>query len=98
MSDRENAPDRTHTGKAERLTLKWRKRLAILLLLVGLPVYIVLAVHLVESFERPGPAIELLVYVVLGIVWALPFRTLFLGVAAKQPEDDGQRERSDRRG
>jgi hypothetical protein len=92
-------PPRQHEPPAPArtgLSLKMRKRLSILLLLVGLPVYIVLAVHLVERFERPHPLLELLVYVVLGIVWALPFRALFRGVAAKQA--DGSRDDPARRG
>ena len=72
-----------------QLSQKARKRLAILVLLVGLPVYIVVAVNVVELFDRPHPALELLVYVVLGIVWALPFRWLFRGVAAKTDAQDG---------
>lgn len=71
-----------------QLSQKARKRLAILVLLVGLPVYIVVAMNVIVLFDRPHPLLELLVYVVLGIIWALPLRSLFRGVAAKTPDTD----------
>lgn len=56
------------------LSYKARKRWSLVILLVGLPVYIVAAVNVVELFERPSILVELLIYVALGIVWALPDR------------------------
>lgn len=88
--DADNA--RSPTARPWGMSLTLRKRLAILLLLVGLPVYIVVAVNVVELFDRPHPALELLVFVVLGIVWAFPFRTLFRGVAAAPPADAATRD------
>ncbi len=70
---------------------RWRRRLALLALILGLPAYIFVAVTIVSMFERPGVLTELLVYVVLGFVWALPLRRLFLGISRPDPEarDDG---------
>ena len=70
---------------------RWRRRLALLALILGLPAYIFVAVTIVSMFERPGVLTELLVYVVLGFVWALPLRRLFLGIGRPDPEarDDG---------
>ena len=48
------------------LTYKTRRRLALLVLCVGLPVYIVLAVTLVDLIERPSLLVELAIYVGLG--------------------------------
>ena len=62
-----------------------RKILALLVLLVGLPAYIVLATSLVGWFDRPGMLVELGVYVGLGILWALPLRGLFRGLAHPDP-------------
>jgi len=72
------------------MALRWRtrRRLALLLLVVGLPLYIVFALVLVSAFERPPFLIELGVYIVLGIAWALPFRWLFLGINRPEPEDE----------
>ena len=57
-----------------------------MILLVGLPLYVVAAVSLVARFERPGTAAELAIYVGLGLIWALPFRFVFRGVARPDPE------------
>ena len=70
------------------LSLKTRKRLSILVLLVGLPVYIVLAIGIVAMFDRPPIWLELGLYIFLGFLWMLPLRKLFLGVARGEPEDD----------
>ncbi len=65
---------------------KTRRRLSILILLVGLPAYIIVAVNLVSWFERPSLLAELAVYVVLGIVWILPLKFVFRGVGRDDPE------------
>lgn len=72
------------------MTLSWkaRRRWALVVLLVGLPVYIVVAVNLVDLFDRPHFLIEFAIFAVLGIVWALPFKALFRGVGQPQPEDE----------
>lgn len=62
------------------LSYKARRRLALLVLCVGLPVYIVVAVNVVDLFERPSLWVELAVYVGLGTLWILPLRSLFLGI------------------
>lgn len=72
------------------LGYKTRKRLSLLILLVGLPVYIVAAVTVVGLFERPSIWLELAVYVGLGILWALPFKAVFRGVG--QPDPDAPRD------
>lgn len=77
------------------LTYKTRKRLSLLVLVVGMPAYVVAAVTLVnwlwpDPLNKPAIALELLVYVVLGILWALPFRNLFRGVG--QPDPDAPRD------
>jgi hypothetical protein len=75
------------------LSYKTRKRLSILILLVGLPLYIVVAVNVVEMFKRPGLVVELLIWVALGIVWALPLKAIFKGVGQPDPDarDPGPR-------
>jgi hypothetical protein len=68
------------------LSYKTRKRLSILILLVGLPLYIVVAVNVVEMFDRPGIVVEFLIWVALGIVWALPLKAIFKGVGQPDPD------------
>lgn len=73
---------------ARKLSHKARRRLSLLILLVGLPGYIVVAITVVGLFDRPSILLELLIYVVLGLLWALPFRRLFLGVGRADPNED----------
>lgn len=74
------------------LSYSTRRRLSLLILLVGLPVYIILAVTVVDWFDRPPVWLEVLVYVGLGILWALPFKAVFTGVGQPDPDraDDGR--------
>ncbi|MEC7668747.1 MAG: DUF2842 domain-containing protein, partial [Pseudomonadota bacterium] len=67
---------------------KTKKRLALLILIVGLPIYIVVASSLVTWLGRPPILVELLIYIVLGIVWALPFKWVFLGVGQEAPDQN----------
>ena len=72
------------------MTFKARKRLAILVLVVGLPAWIVVAILLAGLFEtRPPILVELAIYVGLGVVWIVPLRRLFLGVARPDPDAPG---------
>ena len=59
---------------------RFKKFLAILVLLLWLPFYIVLVLNILALFERPSLVVELLVYVIAGVLWALPFKALFKGV------------------
>lgn len=68
------------------LGYKTRKRLALLILLVGLPVYIVVALNVVNLFERPSLLVELAIYIGLGILWALPFKFVFKGIGQPDPD------------
>lgn len=69
------------------MTLSWkaRRRWSLVILLIGLPLYIVAAVTVVNWLDRPHFAVELLVYVGLGFLWALPFRAVFRGVGKPDP-------------
>jgi hypothetical protein len=83
------------------LSYRTRRRLSLLVLMVGLPVYIGLAWYIVSLFERPSVAVELAVYVVLGIVWAVPLKAVFKGVGQADPDaqppakDDAPADRQD---
>lgn len=68
------------------LSFKARKRWSIVALVVALPLYIVVTVNVVELFDRPPFLVELLIYVVLGIVWTFPLKKLFLGVGKPDPD------------
>jgi hypothetical protein len=72
------------------LGYRTKRLLSLLILLVGLPLYIVVAVNVVDLFDRPPIWLELLIYVALGIVWALPFRAVFRGIGQSDPEASGK--------
>lgn len=63
-----------------------RRFLSAMVLLIGLPVYIIAAMYVISLFERPSFLVELLVYVALGVLWVLPFRSVFRGVGKADPD------------
>ena len=71
------------------LTYKSRRRWSLLLLLVGLPAYIIVALLVVGLFDRPPFLLELAIYVGLGILWILPFRAVFRGIGPNDPHLPG---------
>lgn len=68
------------------LTYKTRRRLSLLILLVGMPAYIAVAWWVMSLFERPGIWLEFTIYLVLGILWALPLKAVFKGVGQADPD------------
>ena len=68
------------------LSYKARKRWAIFILLVALPAYVVLAVTIMNLLGRPPIFVELVIYVALGVVWALPFKFIFKGIGQPDPD------------
>ena len=78
------------------LSYKARRRWSLVILLIGLPAYIVVAVTLVNLLPRPNILLELAIYVGLGIVWALPFKAVFKGVGQHDPDSPTEDGRSDR--
>ena len=67
------------------LTWKARRRLSLLVLLVAMPLYIVVAITIVGLFDRPPLWMEFVIYVVLGVLWILPFKRIFRGVGKADP-------------
>ena len=72
------------------LAYKTRRRLAMLALVVGLPLYIVVSVTIVNWAEmrwgRMPILLEFLVYVGLGVLWAYPLKPIFKGVGKEDPD------------
>lgn len=69
------------------LSHRSKKRWALVILLVGLPVYILAAVTIMTVLDRPPLWVEFAVYVVLGVLWAVPFRAVFRGVGQADPNE-----------
>ena len=72
------------------LSYKARRRWSLVILLVGLPVYIVAAVTVSNLLDRPPMLLELAIYIGLGVVWALPFKYIFKGIGQADPDQDEQ--------
>jgi hypothetical protein len=70
------------------LSYKARRRWSLVILLIGLPVYIVASISILSLFERPSILLELFIYIALGILWALPFKYDFRGVGQNDPDQD----------
>jgi hypothetical protein len=71
-----------------KLSWRARRRWSLVVLLVGLPVYVVAAVTVIGMFDRPPLLVELAVYVGLGVLWALPLRFVFRGVGREEERDE----------
>jgi len=76
------------------LSYKSRRRWSLVILLVGLPLYVVLAVTLINLLERPSVPLELAIYVGLGFLWMMPFRFVFRGIG--QPDPNAKNEKTGR--
>ncbi len=70
------------------LSYKSRRRLSLAILIIGLPIYIVVAVSILNMLGRPGVWVELIIYAALGIVWALPLKSVFAGVGQEDQDSD----------
>ena len=68
------------------MTYKARKRLALFILVVGMPAYVVFAVTVMSNIDRLPKWLELPTYIFLGIAWAIPFRWVFLGIGKDDPD------------
>ncbi len=75
------------------LGYKARKRWSLAVLLIALPAWIVASVTLADWLRTRMDGLpvlmELVIFVVLGVVWIVPLRRVFLGVGQPDP-DEGQ--------
>ncbi len=72
--------------KKPGLSYKARRRWSLVLLLIGMPLYIVVAVTVMTMLDRPHILVELAIYIVLGVLWILPFKFVFKGVGQADPD------------
>lgn len=68
------------------LSYKARRRWSLAILLIGMPVYVVVATTIVSELERPPIWLEVMVYIGLGIAWILPFKFVFKGIGQPDPD------------
>ncbi len=72
------------------MTYKARKRLALFILVVALPIYIIIAVTIMSQAFRFPKVIEFSVYVILGIGWVFPLKWVFKGIGQVDPDEQNQ--------
>lgn len=74
------------------MTYKARKRLALFVLVVGLPIYIAVAATIMSGMMNQSIRfhwiIEFFVYVALGIGWAFPLKWVFKGIGQPDPDQN----------
>ncbi len=74
------------------LSYKARRRWSLVILVIGLPLYIILALVILawinDTWGRPHILVELAVYVGLGLVWILPFKSVFRGIGKADPGEE----------
>lgn len=73
------------------LSYKARKRWALFVLIFGIPLYIVMAVTIMnwlypDPLNRPSVLVEVGVYVGLGVAWAFPLKAIFKGIGQADPD------------
>jgi predicted membrane channel-forming protein YqfA (hemolysin III family) len=73
------------------LSYKARKRWSLVILIIGLPLYIAMAVA-VMTLLYPDPTarapiwVELGIYIGLGVLWAFPLKFIFKGIGQNDPD------------
>jgi predicted membrane channel-forming protein YqfA (hemolysin III family) len=68
------------------LSYKARRRWSLVVLLIWLPFYIIVAVSIMTAIPRLPMPVELLIYLVLGVAWVIPFKFIFKGVGKEDPD------------
>jgi Protein of unknown function (DUF2842) len=73
-------------GADMALSYKSRRRWSLVILLLGLPAYIVAAWFLLSLFEVTSLFVEVLIYLGLGVLWAIPCKSIFMGIGQADPD------------
>ena len=72
------------------LSYKARRRWSLVILVIGLPVYAVLAVNLVVILPALPKFLEFIMYVILGTAWAFPLKFVFQGIGQADPDAEDE--------
>ena len=70
------------------LSYKSRRRWSLFILVIGLPLYVVIAVILVDLLPILPKFLEFFMYVILGIAWVFPLKFVFQGIGQSNPDND----------
>ncbi len=71
------------------LSYKARRRWALFILLVGIPLYLGVAWGVLSrlSLWQLPVLVEFVIYVFFGVVWVLPLKPIFKGIGQPDPDD-----------
>ena len=69
------------------MTYKGRKRLSLLILVFGVPAYVMLAVTVMSTAPLFQLVVEFFLYVALGIGWVFPLKWVFKGIGQPDPDE-----------
>jgi len=70
------------------LSYKARRRWSLVVLVIGMPLYAILAVGVLGRIDRFPFLIELIVYVLLGVGWVFPLKFVFRGIGKPDPDEE----------
>ncbi len=70
-----------------KIKYKTRRVLSLLILLIGLPFYVVFVVTGMTVLVNLPKFIELFIYLFFGIVWVFPLKFVFQGVGQSDPKE-----------
>jgi uncharacterized membrane protein YhdT len=73
-------------GPKSGLSYKARRRWSLIILVIGLPAYIVVAVTILNHLGSLPKWLELPVYVIVGLAWVVPLRFVFRGIGQPDPD------------
>ena len=68
------------------MTYKARRRWSLFILVIGLPVYIILTVTIMSGTSHWPRGVLLVLYVVLGVGWIFPLKSIFKGIGQADPD------------
>lgn len=68
------------------LSYKKRRWLSVLVLLVGMPLYVVIVITILNRIPHPPFPLDVLLYIVLGVAWVFPLKSVFKGVGQADPD------------
>ncbi|WP_324751689.1 DUF2842 domain-containing protein [Roseovarius sp. Pro17] len=68
------------------LSYKARRRWSLVILLIGLPAYVVAVISLIAWLPDLPGWVNFVIYVTLGFVWMVPLKFVFLGIGQADPD------------
>jgi predicted membrane channel-forming protein YqfA (hemolysin III family) len=71
------------------MTYKARRAWALVVLLIGMPVYVIIALNVMARIDRLPIWAEVPVYILLGTAWIWPFKRVFTGIGQADPDEVG---------